>query len=194
MMQYYLQIRILPDLEFGQSMLMNALYSKLHRVLVKNKNLNIGISLPHYSLKPILLGDILRLHGSETDLERLCAESWLIGMTDHVEVSKIYPVTKTEGYLIYRRKQVKSNAERLRRRCKNREHKKGHIITDEELQIRIPDSVEETLDIPFVRIKSQSTGQVFRLFIEQQKVMEPKEGIFNRYGLSQTATVPNIKA
>jgi CRISPR-associated endonuclease Csy4 len=192
-MQFYVEIRILPDPEFAQNTLMNALYSKLHRALVQNKSLQIGVGFPGYQLAEggrkdrCTLGNILRLHGSQFDLEAFQATDWLRGMRDHVEVSSIYPVTKVSGYIVYKRKQAASNVERLRRR-----YIKRHSVSTEAAEQHLPDSIEERLNLPFVSLKSQSTGESFRLFIEQIKTEAGQAGEFNRYGLSKTATVPQI--
>jgi CRISPR-associated endonuclease Csy4 len=192
-MQHYVEIRILPDPEFAQAMLMSALYSKLHRALVQDKNLQIGVSFPGYQvaegrISQRTLGDKLRLHGSEVELNSLLISNWLIGMRDHVEISSIYPVTKVSGYVICKRRQAASNVERLRRR-----YIKRHSISREEAKQQLPDSIEERLTLPFVQLKSRSTGEDFRLFIEQLSVDTSQEGEFNSYGLSKFATVPKIE-
>jgi CRISPR-associated endonuclease Csy4 len=82
--------------------------------------------------------------------------------------------------------QVKSSPERLRRRLAKR---KG--LTDEEAKRAIPLGAAERLNLPYVTIKSRSTGQDFRLFVDQMPPMDHAIfGSFNHYGLSATATVP----
>ncbi len=186
-MDSYLNIRLLPDPEFSPLTLMNALYSKLHRALADLKSLNIGVSFPEVDKDGPGLGKLLRLHGSKDALSALMEKTWLKGMRDHVEVSGIMPVPDKVQHIAIRRSQAKSNPERLRRRQMRR-----HNLTAEEAIKRIPETVKgERLKLPYLSLKSQSTGQNFRIFIEHHRPQEyPVEGTFNTYGLSSRGTVP----
>lgn len=185
-MNAYLDIRCLPDPEFPASFLMGALYAKLHRVLVKLESSNIGVSFPGYSLSPRALGDRLRLHGTSAALSQLMAQDWLKGMSDHIQCSEVLPIPDTVQYRTVSRRQFKTSSERLRRR---RMKRKGE--TYQQAALAIPESAEQTPDLPFVHLRSQSTAQNFTLFIEQGEIMDqPREGTFNTYGLSRKATVP----
>lgn len=79
-MDRYIDIRLLPDPEFPASVLMNALFGKLHRGLVTHGGCNIGVSFPDVGKNGRSLGECLRLHGSKTNLEKLMASNWLVGM------------------------------------------------------------------------------------------------------------------
>ncbi len=185
-MNHFLEIRLLPDPEFVSNVLMNALFAKLHRGLVELNSSTIGLSFPDQQKKNSTLGGRLRLHGSSDDLQRLMSQNWLTGIRDHISISEQNPVPINVQYRVVRRVQVKSNPERLRRRLMKR---KG--ITEAEACQTIPDSVAKQVKLPFVVIKSQSTGQEFRLFIDHQPIVtEQTNGEFNCYGLSHTATVP----
>jgi CRISPR-associated endonuclease Csy4 len=64
-------------------------------------------------------------------------------------------------------------------------------ISAEEAEQAIPDSAAERLDLPYVVLNSQTTGQQFRLFVEHRPPQEQAaSGPFSAYGLSPTATVP----
>lgn len=185
-MDHYLEIRLLPDPEFVPSLLMNALFGKLHKALSELNTNRIGVSFPAVQDDPPALGDRLRLHGDLSDLQRLMESNWLTGMRDHTLVADPAPVPPQTSHRVVRRVQAKSSPTRLRRRLARR---KG--ISDEEAYRAIPDSVAEQLRLPFVTIKSRSTDQTFRLFIEHQP---PRNGAvggdFSCYGFSPTATVP----
>jgi CRISPR-associated endonuclease Csy4 len=189
-MEHYLEIRLLPDPEFPIAFLMSALYSKLHRLLVQHKDLNIGISFPNYQCLDnankvkATLGDRLRLHGLKKDILVIVASDWLVGMRDHVRVSDIYEVPLKSAPVIFKRVQAKSNIEKIRRR-----YAKRHPEV-EDVDMRFPSSLEQRLDLPFVRVKSQSTGEQFRLYIKKIPASEKALGEFSKYGLSATATVP----
>ncbi|WON78428.1 type I-F CRISPR-associated endoribonuclease Cas6/Csy4 [Serratia sp. UGAL515B_01] len=182
-MDHYIEIRILPDPEFSTTTLMEALFAKLHRALGQVAGGQIGVSFPAAGKT---LGDKLRLHGSLDALRALDTQPWLKGLRDNTEHSGILPVPKRVQYRTVRRVQLKSNAERLRRRSVN----KGWL-TEEEARMRIPDTAEKRSSLPFIRMRSLSSEQTFLLFIEQGQIGEhATEGMFNAYGLSATATIP----
>lgn len=181
-MDHYTEIQVLADPEFKETTLMNAVFSKLHRALVKHKNLEIGLSFPNFGNT---LGEKLRLHGSFSDLKCLMGESWLRGLKDHTVVTAINACPETKGFILTRRIQTKSSAERLQRRS----IVKGWL-TPAEAKERIAKTSSKKLRLPYVEITSSSTGQRFRLFIEQVPVTKPSPGKFSRYGLSLGATIP----
>lgn len=188
-MNHYLEIRILPDPEFGPALLLNALYNKLHVGLVKLNSNDLGISFPRQQSKTDKgghpLGNCIRIHGIQERIAELMATHWLSGMTDHVQVSSINPVPNKVKYAVYKRVQYKSNVERIRRR-----HMRRHNLSYEEVVQLIPDNIEKRSDLPFITLRSQSTKQTFRLFIQREEVPNSTDGHFNTYGLSMSATVP----
>ena len=185
-MDHYQEIHLLPDPEFVPPVLMNALFGKLHMALVESRGLNIGVSFPGMVQARPDLGKSLRLHGGASDLEQLLATGWLTGLRDYTTVGVITAVPTLVDYRVVRRVQAKSSPERLRRRWIKR---KG--VSQTQACLAIPDSVSETLTLPYVTIRSLSTGQTFRLFIEQRPLQtHAVVGAFSRYGLSPVATVP----
>lgn len=186
-MDSYIDIRLLPDPEFAQNQLMSALFAKLHRALAQRRTHDIGVSFPRTQAKPHTLGDRLRLHGTTQALEALMALDWLSGMRDHASIAELRPAPAGTQYRVVRRVQSKSSPERLRRRLAKR-----HDLSEEQARERIPDTTEgRLLKLPFVSLRSQSTGQNFRLFVEHGELLEqPLAGTFTTYGLSNDATVP----
>lgn len=185
-MDHYLDIRLLPDPEFPPSMLMNALFTKLHRALVDLDNRAIGVSFPDHTLEPLSLGERLRLHGDARALTDLMSRDWLRGMRDHIELHGPAEIPGGSLHRAVRRVQAKSSPERLRRRLIKR---KGidHAAASE----AIPDQAAERLDLPFVTLQSCSSGQRFRLFIAHGPTApQPTPGPFGHYGLGRGATVP----
>jgi CRISPR-associated endonuclease Csy4 len=185
-MNHFVEIKLLPDPEFVSTVLMSALFSKLHRALVEVDTCGIGISCPDIEQAQIGLGERLRLHGTYDNLQQLMEVNWLTGMRDHSAVGEPTPIPSNSLYRVVRRVQAKSSPERLRRRLARRKN-----ITMEEARQLITDRDARYLSLPFVSVRSQSTGQIFRLFIEH-KPPQPNQtlGEFSRYGLSATATVP----
>lgn len=182
-MGHYIEICLLPDTEFSPSLLMNALFAKFHRALAEAGHSEIGVSFPQANKT---LGDTIRLHGSQGALQRLMAIGWLKGLTDYTHVTAIIAVPDTGRYRLVRRVQAKSSVERMYRRSVN----KGWL-TAEEAEERMAAGKEQQLKLPYVQLKSHSTGQAFRLFIEQGKILDKAaKGEFSAYGLSDAATIP----
>jgi len=184
-MDRHLDIEILPDPEFPTHQLMDALFAKLHRYLAMIQMTTVGVSFPRVDEKKPTLGQLLRLHGTDLDLNRLMSEEWLVGMRDHIHVKGVAPVPHGTEHRQVRRVQAKSNPDRIRRRQMRR-----HGWTEQEAIARIPASVRETLKLPFLSVGSLSTGHRFPLFLEHRAAPGPVAGPFNAYGLSAIATVP----
>jgi len=186
-MDHHQDLQILPDPEFGTSMLMNALFAKIHRAFVNLENTAIGISFPNMDISKPSLGNILRLHGNAENLLRLQEEDWQSGMRDHLQIKAISPIPESTQHCRVKRVQIKSSAARLRKRYCSR-HPGVTMKDAEEL---IPDSTEKRLHLPYLQLKSKSTGQCFRLFLDHDtQLSQASSGEFNNYGLSNTATVP----
>ncbi|PWC15763.1 type I-F CRISPR-associated endoribonuclease Cas6/Csy4 [Brenneria roseae subsp. americana] len=182
-MDHYIDIRVLPDLEFKAPQLLNALFAKLHRALGLLADGSIGVSFPEVGKT---LGECLRLHGTATALSTLEQTGWLKGLRDYTRISELQAVPDGVKFRTVRRVQVKSSAERLRRRSVN----KGWL-TAAEAAVRIPDAVEKRSKLPFVQLKSLSSGQMFRLFVEHGPLQDiPVAGHFSFYGLSTETTIP----
>lgn len=185
-MDHYVDIEVRPDPEFPASQLMSALYAKLHRALVAQGCKRIGVSLPGVEGVGAHLGTCIRLHGELATLTTLLASDWLAGMRDHVALTPPARVPDSAQHRVVKRVQVKSNPERLRRRLMRR-----HALSEQEAYQRIPDEVARFTHLPFVQLRSTSTGQPFRLFIDHGPILPGAiPGDFNAYGLSQEATIP----
>lgn len=186
-MDHYIDIRLLPDPEFPETVLMNALFAKLHRRLSEVGQHEIGVSFPDYREDPPRLGARLRLHGTHPALTRMMQTDWLKGMRDLLHLEGPHPVSRIKGYLQVKRVQPKSSPARLRRRLMKR-----HGLSEAEAHQRIPDTAAQRLALPYITLDSHSTGQRFRLFIRQQARDTAATGHFSQYGLSQDATVPHF--
>jgi CRISPR-associated endonuclease Csy4 len=181
---FYVDLQLRHDLDFSIHHLMSALYAKFHRALAVGKHTTIGVCFPKFREGASGLGDIVRLIGPSSDLEKLMHSQWLEGMQDHTQVSDIKPVPANAKARALRRVQTKSNPERLRRR-----QMKRHGLSHEQVLERIPNAAVLT-DLPFVSLSSASTQQKFRLFLRLDSADAVVPGTFNAYGLSATATLP----
>jgi len=185
-MDRYVDLTLLPDPEIAQPHLMGALFSKLHLALTAQRSEHIGVSFPGVQTGPVALGSRMRLHGNQAALAALMASNWLTGMRDHVRATPVLAVPPSTRYRVVSRAQAKSSPERLRRRQMRR-----HGLDAEQALARVPDSAAELLDLPFVQLRSKSTGQTFRLFIRHGPVVDVAvAGDFGAYGLGSDATIP----
>lgn len=200
-MDHYVDIQLQPDAEFAPAMLMAALFTKLHKALALGAHDAVGVSFPRMDAADAqhthrnsrtgahpryALGHLLRLHGTSAVLQSMLSTDWLSGMRDHVLCSAVLAVPDGVSHRAVSRVQAKSSPERLRRRQMRR-----HGLTQEQARERIPDSAAEMLNLPFLTLRSQSTGQTFRLFIRVGPALAtPVSGSFGAYGLSQQTTVP----
>lgn len=186
MTTHYIDITVKPDPESSASQLLGALYNRLHLALVQHRLDDIGISFPGYTVNPRTLGTTLRLHGSDHALRQLAQADWLKGVRDHVRMTDIAGVPAGASHRTVQRKQFKTSAERLRRR---RMRRKGE--TEEQATKAIPSSMEHHPNLPYVYLRSHSTGQPFCLFITLGPLAaDATSGSFNSYGLSGTTTIP----
>ncbi|WGL59728.1 type I-F CRISPR-associated endoribonuclease Cas6/Csy4 [Pigmentibacter sp. JX0631] len=183
MTDFYVNIEITENLEFSSQVILNTLYTKLHIELVNLKS-NIGVSFPNYKKT---LGNCLRIHGNEKDLMQLMENKWYGNLHSYINVSKILKIPENVSYRIVSRVQSKSSLDRLYRRSLRNGKK-----TLEEVQTLLSNNLEDKLlKYPFIELKSYSTKQRFKLFIQHQEIKKvPTEGKFSCYGLSQFGTVP----
>lgn len=184
MTSHYVDLTVVPDPETGVPALMGALCDRLHRSLVQLRLDSLGISFPQYSVIPRNIGDTLRLHSSDAVLREFMSRDWMSGLRDHVRATSIAPVPAGALYSNFRRRQFKSNVARLRRR---RMRRKGE--TAEQAAQALPDSTAEKPTLPYVHVRSLSTGQSFCLFIAMGDPFPvPIPGRFNSYGLGDDGT------
>lgn len=186
MTTHYIDINVVPDSETSAPQLLGALFGRLHQGLVQLRVDDIGVSFPRYSMNPRGLGSLLRLHGTQSALERLNQIDWLRGIRDHVRMSNISLVPESVNHRTVTRKQFKTSVERLRRRRMKRK--------DESLEQAvkaIPDSMARKPELPYVHLRSHSTSQGFHLFVALGPLLDtPVPGVFNAYGFSGEATIP----
>jgi CRISPR-associated endonuclease Csy4 len=181
-MNYFCDIKVLPDPEASEPVLISNLMAKLHRTLVLLRDENIGISFPYVNKT---LGNTLRLHGSEQSINTLFGMNWLKGLRDYCLVGDISAVPKNCQHRTVKRKQAKSVHNKRQRSIA-----KGWLSPDEAV-VKISLDQQRLLCLPFVQLKSTSTGQNMKLFIEHGELTnDPIKGNFSRYGLSATSTIP----
>lgn len=201
-MKYYIEVTLMKSNDFSPYELWSRVYPQLHLALVEQKNaenkVNIGLSFPQYRFtqeKGVgFIGEKLRLFAqSEAELKKLHLNKWFDRLTDYVHIKSIseVPESKITGYSTYRRKQVKTNAQRLARH----RVKRGDIGFDEALARY--SNVVKTTDLPYIQMLSLSSSDDqdknrFKLFIEKQLAEKSETQVFSTYGLSSVSSVPEF--
>jgi CRISPR-associated endonuclease Csy4 len=189
-MKYYIDIKLLGDTEVSLGFIWQKIYAQMHLAQAEHKNsenmCRVGFAFPRYMQK-FPLGDTLRVFAStEDELEVLKIKERLKNFLDYVTISDKKKVpTDIKGYMTFDRKQFKSNPERLARRYA----KRHNITVDEALKVYENMQAQKT-KLPFVMLKSNSSNQHMKLFIERCTSDIEVKGLFNTYGLSKTSTVP----
>jgi CRISPR-associated endonuclease Csy4 len=188
MSDHYIDIQLRTDPEIPPHQVMAELYGRLHLRLAAMRSTDIGVSFPGYRRSPAQLGSVLRVIGSASALSNLLGSNgaWLGAVGELVQIQAVQPVPATARYRTLRRVQAKSSPARLRRR-----QMKRHGLSETEALTQVPDSAAEYLTLPFIQLRSASTGQNFRLFLalgEEQE--DSRSGQFNSYGLSPNNTLP----
>ncbi|WP_110670834.1 type I-F CRISPR-associated endoribonuclease Cas6/Csy4 [Salinicola halophilus] len=187
-MDHYLDLRLRPDPDFPPSMLMGALYAKLHRALFDLQADDIGVSFPDHKtgVNARTPGDRLRLHGDKDRLDQLMALSWLAGLRELVECSDVAPVPANARHRVVKRRQFNTGSPSRARRYARR-----HGISEVEAGELMKTPAQRRVELPFVQVGSRSTGERFALFLEHGELQSrPTHGRFNHYGLSREATIP----
>ena len=107
---------------------------------------------------------------------------------DYSHVTSIRSVpSSTSSYAIYSRVQTKTNPYRLARR----KAKRSGISFEDALDC-YKGFEEKQLYLPYIKLKSWSNGQEFRLYIDKKESMRTKTANFNCYGLSKDSSVPEF--
>jgi len=193
-MNYYVDIKLLTDTEITLGFIWKKLYTQIHLALVevrdKNNLTSIGLGFPRYS-NDRFLGDTLRIFApTKEELEKLNLNHWIARLLDYLTVSDIKEVpSNVTEFVSFRRKQFKTNAERLARR----QAKRKGISYEEALKNYENFDEEEKKKknrLPFINIKSLSSNREMKIFIEKSKAKEESQGLFSTYGLSSESTVP----
>nr|WP_024592164.1 type I-F CRISPR-associated endoribonuclease Cas6/Csy4 [Pseudoalteromonas sp. TB13] len=156
-MNYYIDITLQPDAEMRENVLLNKVYTKLHKALFDEQSTNIGISFPTYK---ILLGRAIRIHGDMNALTKLQTVNWLGGLSGYCKVSDILPIPEQVQYRVISRKQSTMTNAKLNRLIKR------NTISAEEIKAYKAKMFTKGLDNPYFELESGSTGHLHRRYIQ----------------------------
>jgi CRISPR-associated endonuclease Csy4 len=181
-MDYYIDIKIIPNKEIRENVLLNQVYTMFHKRLYDLKSTDIAVSFPQYRLK---LGKLFRIHGNKEALERLNEKDWLGKYGVSCKVSNIEAIPQKVQYRTVSRVQQNMTEAKLRRLIKR------GTIPEEDIKMYRIKMFQGGLENPYVELVSMSNGQRHRRFIEFGELQETEvKGEFDLFGLSKVSTIP----
>jgi len=181
-MNHYIDITMNPDAEMRRNVLMNKVYTKLHKALFSLKATDIGISFPKCDTT---LGRMLRIHGEKSRLFELQSTDWLGGLKGYCHIEQVKRIPERVIYKIISRKQPNMTQAKL-----NRLLKRGSVSSEMVKQYKAK-MFKNGLNNPYLELKSASNGNKYRLYVAFSDANDPsKHSKFDYFGLSKDATVP----
>lgn len=181
-MNFYLDIRIKPDAEMRQNLLLNKVYIKLHKALCDLQATDIGVSFPEYR---VVLGEVIRVHSTRERLNALQATGWLGRLVGYCVIADIQTVPELVEYRTLFRARSNMTESKLRRLMK-----RGSITGDEVKAYRVK-MFGSGLTEPYLELESNSNGHKHRRYIAFGELLDSSiPGEFDQFGLSKTATIP----
>jgi len=181
-MDHYIDIRILPDAEMRENLLLNKVYTKFHKALCILNTNDIGVSFPEYKIK---LGRLFRIHGSAERLTELQKMQWLGGLSGYCNISEIKTVPEKITFRVISRIQTTMSPAKYRRLLV-----RGTITEEGQKQYKARMFLKG-LDNPYLELESGSNRQLYRRYFHFGDITDsPVTGKFDTFGLSKTATVP----
>lgn len=159
MMKYYQEITLIPDAEIPPDFLWTKVYAQIHLAFADRENIDhkqiYGVSFPEYADES--MGEKARVFApEEADLKKLDLKKALRRLSDYVHITSIreVPESKVKGYVKFARYQPDSSIARKARR-----YAKRHPEVTEKAAFKMLKQREEKYDLPFIQLKSLSTGQ-----------------------------------
>jgi CRISPR-associated endonuclease Csy4 len=181
-MDHYIEVKLKSDAEMRENVLLNMVYTKLHKALFDLSSSSIGVSFPDYQLK---LGNRIRLHGERFALEKLHTLNWVGALGGYCDIADVRRTPDQVQHRIVSRKQSNMTQAKL-----NRLLKRG-TITQEQIGEYKAKLFARGLDNPYVELESNSNGHKHRRYIKFGELQaDPLVGKFDYFGLSKDATIP----
>lgn len=188
MMKYYQELTLLPDSEIPLPALWSKVYETVHIALAEDGSGEIGISFPNYGDTAFPLGDKIRIIAfSAETLEQLQLKKKLNRLQDYLHMKSVKPVPekKVHSYASYSRWHKENTKEQ-----KVRRYLKRHSgVTEKEARNLFPED-QYGKELPFIQMQSCSNRHRYQLYIKRREKKEAVNGLYNTFGLSVEATVP----
>lgn len=198
MMMYYQELTLLSQIEVPLYFLWGKVYGQLHLAFVELKDSNekipVGISFPEYRSEPkkgLFLGSKIRIFAQdESLLQQLDIAKRLSHLTDYVHLTGVreVPTNRVVKYAQYCRRHIKGNSEKL---AKRRAKRHGISLEEARKDYEMKDNTPQN-ELPFIRLKSLTTQNLFPLCIEKRECGELIQDGFGTYGLSSISSVPEF--
>ena len=179
-MNKYIDIKVKGSKYIKSNKVINDIVTEIHRYLNRNKINTIGLSYPNMFPD---LGDTIRIHGTEAELESMYDED--LWGEFNVKVSRIKDVPDEIKHRTISRVQTSMSNSKL-----NRLIKRGTIPNEDIKKYKIK-MVSSGLDNPYLQLKSESNKRYYMRFMNMSEcVEETVEGVFDEFGMSKKATIP----
>lgn len=183
-MKFYQEITLIPDDEIAPYFLWSKVYTQIHIALAHAKNeyqlTGFGVSFPQYRFdkKGATLGLKLRVFAeTEEELGQLNLANWLERLSDYLHLKSVQAVPKNCRYAIFKRHHAKN----LQKVAQNFAEFKG--IDFQAALKHCETHKAQPKNYPFIELKSETTGQNFRLSIAKETASTSASGEFSSYGL-----------
>ena len=197
---YYIELECQAEPNISAGFLMGRLMHSLHIGLVNTtppgERCPIGVTFPEYRLPekssasfnaaspPI--GSRLRLFAQdEATLDGFPWRRVLRGLDDYVYRTTVRETGSNSQYAAFARRQHNRSIGRLVRRAMKR---KG--LSESEAMALYADHEPGECRLPYVDMRSESSGERFRLFVERLEVPPSHKWGFSSYGLSRSVPLP----
>jgi CRISPR-associated endonuclease Csy4 len=188
----YIEITLQPTVEITSAFLLTKVMTRIHVMLTSMQDeegfVPIALAFPQYSKKPPSLGTKLRIVTKDSNcLEELNIKHTLAIYRDYLHISGVREVPGKTEFVKFCRVQPKTSLERIARRKAKREN-----IPFEDALGKLESFKEQTVDLPYVQLKSNSSHRNYSLFIRKVESEESSDFCFNTFGLSKGGTVPDF--
>ncbi len=183
----YIDIKILPNAEIPVATMMGELYTRLHHRLVQMRTDQIAVSFPQCREEPVTIGDTIRIIGPDSVLRECTTGTWMKRFMDFARISDIQSVPDNVEWKNLNKVRGARSVDSERRR-----YKKRFNVSDPDVIKKIPDRKIQPMNMPFLWVRSTSTGQNYPLFFRITKSAQDnqREWTFNSFGLSKTSEIP----
>ncbi|MGD9718650.1 MAG: type I-F CRISPR-associated endoribonuclease Cas6/Csy4 [Sulfurimonadaceae bacterium] len=181
-MDYFIEMKLQKNSVLRPNVLLNNVYTQVHRRLYDMQCTTIGVSFPDYR---IILGQRVRLHGSLDELKRFLSIDWLGDLKKYCTIGDIEKVPPNVQHRTISRVQSTMSQSKLRRLIE-----RGTINEEDVKKYKI-EMLKKGLDNPYVELVSGSNGKLHRRYLQiGEPQNESVSGEFDSFGLSKQATVP----
>lgn len=199
---HYVEMECLPDGHVSVGFLMGRLTHALHLTFVQatpaGARCDYGVSFPEYELpdgprgsfnagRPPIGRRVRVFSKSEDALDGLPWSRALSRLDDYVHRTAVRPCGRSTDYAIYARRQVPGSIGRQIRRAMKR-----HGLSEGQATERYASYSRAECLLPYVDMRSESSDQRFRLFIDRRPAPPSDAWGFSTYGLSTDVPLPTF--